>query len=73
MSVAFPDVCLVGHPFAPIGMGEQLRSSFRALRSIGVRPALLDVYGGQKPETVARLAQALDPGFRTNQPLPHQR
>jgi glycosyltransferase involved in cell wall biosynthesis len=38
------DVCLVGHPFAPIGMGEHVRCSFRALRSVGLRPSLYDVY-----------------------------
>jgi glycosyltransferase involved in cell wall biosynthesis/SAM-dependent methyltransferase len=67
MSAAFPDVCLVGHPFAPIGMGEQLRSSFRALRSVGVRPGLLDVYGGQHPEpaAVAEFGPFLETGFRT--------
>ena len=61
------DVCLVGHPFAPIGMGEQLRVSFRALRSIGVRPAVLDVYGVHKPdpEAEAEFGPFLEQGFRT--------
>ena len=60
------DVCLVGHPFAPIGMGEQLRASFRALRSIGLRPAVLDVYESQKPdrEAEAEFGPFLDRGFR---------
>jgi glycosyltransferase involved in cell wall biosynthesis len=67
MSPALPDVCLVGHPFVPIGMGEQLRSSFRALRSIGMRPAVLDVYGSQKPdpEAEAELGPFLDRSLHT--------
>lgn len=67
MSAALPDVCLVGHPFAPIGMGEQLRSSFRALRSIGLRPAVLDVYELQTPEPPAEseFGPFLEKGFRT--------
>ena len=67
MSTAPLDVCLVGHPFAPIGMGEQVRSSFRALRSIGLRPALLDVYGGLRPdpEAEAEFGPFLTDGFRT--------
>lgn len=40
-----PDIALIGHPFAPIGMGEHVRCSYRALRSVGRRPALVDLYG----------------------------
>jgi glycosyltransferase involved in cell wall biosynthesis len=67
MSSPALDICLVGHPFAPIGMGEQLRASFRALRSIGVRPGLLDVYQLQKPEpeAEAEFGPFLEQGFRT--------
>ncbi|MDR7100819.1 glycosyltransferase involved in cell wall biosynthesis [Lysobacter niabensis] len=36
---------LIGHPFAPIGCGESLRCSYRAFRSVALRPGLLDVYG----------------------------
>ncbi|WP_395646259.1 glycosyltransferase family 4 protein [Terricaulis sp.] len=39
------DFTLVGHPFAPIGMGEHVRSSWRAFAAMGVRPAICDVYG----------------------------
>ncbi|MCG9916317.1 MAG: glycosyltransferase family 4 protein [Phenylobacterium sp.] len=39
------DLVVVGHPFAPIGMGEHLRSTVRALRAAGLKPGLLDVYG----------------------------
>ena len=45
-----PDVVLVGHPFAPIGRGEDVRSSYRALRSIAVPAKVLDVYGPQEPQ-----------------------
>jgi len=38
-------VDLVGHPFAPIGTGECLRASFRALRSVGLRPAIINAFG----------------------------
>lgn len=38
------DPVLIGHPFAPIGCGESLRCSYRALRSVASKPALLDVY-----------------------------
>ncbi|MBC7167446.1 glycosyltransferase family 4 protein [Phenylobacterium sp.] len=47
------ELTVVGHPFAPIGMGEHLRSTVRALRAAGVRPRLLDVYGldrGRDPD-----------------------
>lgn len=47
------DMVVVGHPFAPIGMGEHLRSTVRALRAAGLRPGLLDVYGldrGRDPD-----------------------
>jgi glycosyltransferase involved in cell wall biosynthesis len=45
-----PKVVLAGHPFAPIGRGEDLRCTYRALRSIGVRPKVLDIYSLQAPE-----------------------
>lgn len=43
-------VALVGHPFAPIGRGEDLRCGFRALRSVGVRPQVVDIYAHDPPE-----------------------
>ena len=39
-----PSLCLVGHPYAPIGMGEHVRLTFRAMRAAGLRPAVSDVY-----------------------------
>ena len=37
-------VCLVGHPFAPIGMGEHVRSSWRAVNAAGYAPSVRDIY-----------------------------
>lgn len=44
-------VRLVGHPYAPIGMGEHVRSTFRALRSVAVQPKLTDIYKLLPPTT----------------------
>jgi glycosyltransferase involved in cell wall biosynthesis len=35
---------LVGHPFAPIGMGEHIRCSFRAFRAAGYQLFVRDIY-----------------------------
>jgi len=43
-------LALIGHPYAPIGMGEHVRCTFRAMRSVGVNPALVDIYGMNIPE-----------------------
>ena len=48
------DIALVGHPFAPIGMGEHVRCVFRALRSVGVAPGIVDIYGLNPPEPDAK-------------------
>lgn len=48
------EITLVGHPFAPIGRGEDVRCSFRALRSVGVSPGLLDLYALNPPEPTAQ-------------------
>lgn len=42
-------VRLVGHPFAPIGMGEHLRSSFRSFRSTVLKPTIADIYKLNSP------------------------
>lgn len=42
-------VCLVGHPYTPIGMGEHLRASFRSFRAAGEAPRLLDIYKLEQP------------------------
>lgn len=41
---------LVGHPFAPIGCGENLRSCYRALRRVGLEPRVVNVYGPLAPD-----------------------
>jgi len=43
-------VSLVGHPFAPIGMGEHVRCSFRSFRSVAMSPNIVDIYGLNKPD-----------------------
>ncbi len=47
-------ISIVGHPFAPIGMGEHARCSFRSFRSVGVSPRLIDIYGLNVPEPDAK-------------------
>ncbi len=43
-------ISLVGHPYTPIGMGEHVRCTFRALRSVAVTPRLVDVYRLTDPD-----------------------
>jgi glycosyltransferase involved in cell wall biosynthesis len=58
-------VTLIGHPFAPIGMGEHFRALYRSLRASGVNMGVLDVYGSAsddselKRELEANLVQEL--------------
>ncbi|MBV9653030.1 MAG: glycosyltransferase [Acetobacteraceae bacterium] len=47
-------ITVVGHPFAPIGMGEVLRSVVRSLRAAHVPVVVLDVFGSTNA----------DPGLR---------
>lgn len=54
-----PAVTLVGHPFAPMGMGEHLRSGFRALRTAGSEVSVRDVYA-LAPRTDSRLRAELN-------------
>jgi len=52
-------VRVVGHPFAPIGMGEHIRSVWRALREAGIDAQIVDVHEMQRdpdPRLVAELA-----------------
>ena len=44
MIAAPPAICLIGHPYAPIGMGEHVRLTFRAMRAAGLQPAISDLY-----------------------------
>ena len=52
-------VVLVGHPFAPIGVGQVLRSAFRALRAAHVPVMIVDAYGrpDQDPHLAAEFGQ----------------
>jgi glycosyltransferase involved in cell wall biosynthesis len=46
----YPSISLIGHPFAPIGMGEHVRCSFRAFARAAVDCTVMDIYGLSKPE-----------------------
>lgn len=46
--------CLIGHPFAPIGRGEDVRCTYRSLRAVGVAATVLDVYGANAPDPALR-------------------
>jgi glycosyltransferase involved in cell wall biosynthesis len=43
-------VTLVGHPFAPLGIGRALRTVFSSLRSVGVPVKVRDVWNYHAPE-----------------------
>lgn len=43
-------VALLGHPFAPIGMGEHIRCGYRAIRSVALKPRLIDIYKLETPD-----------------------
>jgi len=40
-------VSLIGHPFAPIGKGEDMRCYYRGLKAVGIRPHVVNVYEGE--------------------------
>jgi len=42
-------IVLVGHPFAPIGRGEDIRCAFRAFREVGMSPLIRDIYALEPP------------------------
>lgn len=44
-------ISLLGHPYMPIGMGEHIRSSYRAFRSVAAQPSITDIYKLVSPET----------------------
>jgi glycosyltransferase involved in cell wall biosynthesis/SAM-dependent methyltransferase len=54
------DIVLVGHPFAPIEMGELIRASCRAFRSVATSIRVYDVYGRGRT-TNADLRREFDP------------
>lgn len=45
MSSLSHQIGLVGHPYAPTGRGEDVRCTYRALRSVAMKPTLKDIYG----------------------------
>lgn len=47
-------VTIIGHPFAAIGMGEQMRSHIAACMAVHVRPGVYDIF---------RYAQRVDPAY----------
>jgi glycosyltransferase involved in cell wall biosynthesis len=44
-------VSLIGHPFAAIGRGEDLRCAYRALTAVGIRPHVVNVHEGGDPDS----------------------
>ncbi len=56
------DITFIGHPFAPIGMGEQLRSHVAASLAVGLRPKVYDIYryAGRDDESYRRLIDPLE-------------
>jgi glycosyltransferase involved in cell wall biosynthesis len=55
-------VTLIGHPYAPIGMGEQLRSHLRACNAVRLHHRVLDIfrYAKRTDPAHARLIEALE-------------
>lgn len=51
---SLPRITLIGHPFAPIGMGEHLRATYRSLAAVGAEVAVRDVYGQNPPDPVIK-------------------
>ena len=48
-------VTLIGHPFAPIGRGEDIRTAFRALKKVMTPVRVLDVFGcSERDEDIER-------------------
>lgn len=60
-----PQVALVGHPSAPIGMGEHVRSVYRALIEAGEIPAIVDIYG-PAPDADQQLMNGYRPAISPN-------
>lgn len=46
--------CLIGHPFAPIGRGEDVRCTFRALQAAAMPSTVLDLYGANVADPVVQ-------------------
>lgn len=52
-----PPVTLVGHPFAPIGRGEDVRCAARAAQEVGIPFTILDLDQNQHPDDQALAAE----------------
>ena len=62
-------ICLVGHPFAPIGRGEDIRCAYRALKTVGSSVALYDIFGshrGNDPAIIEEFTSHLDSALSTD-------
>src|SRR5260221_10440221 len=57
-------ICLIGHPYAPMGMGEHVGCVYRALRSVALRPALMDIYRMNRPDAASLAEFSADLGER---------
>lgn len=50
--MTLPSICVVGHPYGPLGTARAARCSFASLRAAGVKPRLLDVWRDVQPDPV---------------------
>lgn len=60
-----PALVVVGHPFLPLGRGENIRSTHQALCAAGLRSGIYDIYGGDRPRDAA-MVRAVQPYCVTN-------
>jgi glycosyltransferase involved in cell wall biosynthesis len=44
------DLTILGHPYSPLGIGENVRCTYNALKKIGIKFGTKDIYGYQHPE-----------------------
>jgi len=44
------DLTILGHPFSPLGIGENVRCTYSALKKIGLKFGVRDIYNYLKPE-----------------------
>jgi glycosyltransferase involved in cell wall biosynthesis len=56
MSSLSNSLSLIGHPYAPTGRGEDVRCTYRAMRSMALNPTITDIYKMQVPDS-AELAE----------------
>jgi glycosyltransferase involved in cell wall biosynthesis len=53
-------VVVVGHPFAPSGRGENIRSTHKSLLAAGLKSGIFDIYGRER-RSDASIAPAVEP------------